>query len=381
MNTSTGFISIFMLTVSNCMLYSKDHASVAGLIERAFSILNDILEKSGAFELMIIEDDLVINKEPLREIGLQEKNLMKRLKRKGITHINFSKGVTISELRQLVAHISTTEKGIKASPHIKVGVVDVHIGGFKGLQSVGFRIDKVSDTQKRLSEFTSEQIEKAKEEYSKISPFKMLHLAGFEELIVQFVLMLKKEVNILKLLRPVQSYSGYDETHATNVSVLTIFQAQSIGIREEFHGDIGLAALLHDVGKLFIPREILMKESSLEEKEKKIMELHPLYGAQYLAKIEGLTRLAPIVAFEHHLRYDGSGYPKLKGINIKQHICSQMTAISDTFDTLRNTGSYKKALDLKDVLITMKTKDSGLFNPFLIDNFIRSIHLALSKSS
>lgn len=373
-----------MLTVSKCMLYSKDHASVDGLIEKAFSILNDILEKSEAFELMIIENDLVINKKPLREIGLQEKNLMKRLKRKGITHINFSKGVTISELKQLVAHISTNETGIitsQTSPHIKVGVVDVHIDGFKGLQSVGFRIDKVSDTQKRLSEFTSEQIEKAKEEYSKISPFKMLHLAGFEELIVQFVLMLKKEINILKLLKPVQSYSGYDETHATNVSVLTIFQAQSIGIREEFHGDIGLAALLHDVGKLFIPREILMKESPLKEKEKEIMELHPLYGAQYLAKIEGLTHLAPIVAFEHHLRYDGTGYPKLKGINIKQHICSQMIAISDTFDTLRNTGSYRKALDLKDILITMKTKDSGLFNPFLIDNFIRSIHLALSKSS
>jgi HD-GYP domain-containing protein (c-di-GMP phosphodiesterase class II) len=361
------------------MLYSKDHASVDGLIERAFSILNDILENLGALELMIIENDLVINKKPLREIGLQEKNLMKRLQKKGITHINFLKGVTISELKQLVVNISTSEKEIKASPHIKVGVVDVHISGFKDLQSVGFKIDKGSDTQKRLSEFTSEQIEKVKEEYSRISPFKMLHLAGFEELIVQFVLMLKKEINILKLLRPVQSYSGYDETHATNVSVLTIFQAQSIGIREEFHGDIGLAALLHDVGKLFIPREILMKDSPLKEKE--IMELHPLYGAQYLAKIEGLTRLAPIVAFEHHLRYDGSGYPKLKGINIKQHICSQMTAISDTFDTLRNTGFYRKALDLKDVLITMKTKDSGLFHPFLIDNFIRSMHLALSKPS
>lgn len=107
------------------------------------------------------------------------------------------------------------------------------------------------------------------------------------------------------------------------------------------------------------------------------MELHPLYGAQYLAKINGLTRLAPIAAFEHHLRYDGRGYPKLKS-NIKQHICSQMIAISDAFDILRITTPHQTALDLKEVLVTMKTKDEGLFNPFLIDNFIRSIHLALS---
>ncbi len=379
MNTATSYIAIFMSAISNCRLYSIDHSSVDGLIEKAFSILSDIFKQSGSFELMIIENDLVINKNPLREIGLQEKKLIKMLKKKGISHINFSKGVTLSELKQLVANISTTEKGLKSFPNITAGIVDVHIGGLKGPQSFGLKIAKGSDIEKKLSEFSSEQIEKAKEEYSRISPFKRLHLAGFEELVVQFVMMLKKEINILKILKPVRSATRYDETHATNVSVLTIFQAQSIGIKEEFHGDIGLAALLHDVGKLFLPREILLKETPLKDKEKEIMELHPLYGAQYLAKIDGLTRLAPIVAFEHHLRYDGKGYPKLKGAQTKQHICSQMTAISDAFDTLRSSGSYRKALDLKNVLITMKTEDPGLFNPFLIDNFIRSIHLALSK--
>lgn len=140
-----------------------------------------------------------------------------------------------------------------------MGIVDVHIGGFKGLHNVGFLKDRVPDIQKSISAFTTEQIEKAKDEYNRISPFKQLHLAGFEEIVGQFVLTLKKEVNVLKLLRPVQSYTRHDDTHAINVSVLTIFQAQSIGIKEEFHGDIGLAALLHDVGKLFIPQEILEK--------------------------------------------------------------------------------------------------------------------------
>jgi response regulator RpfG family c-di-GMP phosphodiesterase len=379
MENVTGFISIFMSAVSHCLLYSKNHVSTDGLIEKTFSILNEIFKKSGTYEMMIIENDLVINKNPVREIGVQGQNLIKRLKRKGISHIHFLKGLTLAELRNLVADISTTEKGLKASPHIKVGIVDVHIGRFKGLDSVGFLKDRVPNIQKSIASFTTEQIEKAKDEYSRISPFKQLHLAGFEEIVGQFILMLKKEVNILQLLRPVQSCTRHDDTHATNVSVLTIFQAQSIGIKEEFHGDIGLAALLHDVGKLFMPREILEKEAFPEGKERAIMELHSLYGAQYLAKIQGLTRLAPIVAFEHHLRYDGRGYPKLKLKNIKQHMCSQMTAISDAFDTLRITTPHQRALDLKEVLVTMKIKDPGLFNPFLIDNFIRSIHLALSE--
>ncbi|MBE0426629.1 MAG: HD domain-containing protein [Nitrospirae bacterium] len=371
METLKRFISIFMSAVSNCSLYSKEHAFVDELSRKALSILGELYKEADSLEIMILEDDLIANKMAVRDIGIQGLNLIKRLKRKGISRIDFLKGITLSELKQLVADISTTEKGAKPHQHIKVGVVDIRIGRFE--------IDKDFDIDS-LSNFTSEQVEKVKREYNSISPFKKLKIAGLEEIVVQFSLMVKKEINILKLLCPARSYSENDYTHATNVSVLTMFQAQTIGVREEFLRDIGIAALLHDTGKLLIPGGggFLKRQDSSEAEENEETEIHPLYGAQYLAKINGLTRLAPIVAFEHHLRYDGRGYPKLKGGNIKQHICSQMTAISDYFDNLRSRKPYKGALEIKEALSLMKTKDEGLFNPFLIDNFIRSIHLALS---
>jgi HD-GYP domain-containing protein (c-di-GMP phosphodiesterase class II) len=365
-----GFLSVFTSAVSHCMLYSKHHACVHELTEKAFSIMGNIFKETDNFEMMIIENDLIINNNPARGIGLQGKNLIKRLKRKGITHIDFSQGITLQELRNLVATISSMEKEIKSTPHIKIGSVNVQISGFA--------IDRDSSAAKSLSYFTSEQLKKIQEEFSSISPFKKLHIAGFEEIVVQFVLKLKKEINILKLLRPVQSNNVLDYNHATNVAVLTLFQAQTLGIKEEFHRDIGLAALLHDIGKLFVPKEMLKKDFSLGGKESAAMKLHPIYGAQYLSKLDNFTPLAPIVAFEHHLRYDGRGYPQLKTNTIKQHICSQMTAIADAFDHLRSITTSRRVLDIKDALISMKTKDEGLFNPFLVDNFIRSIHLALS---
>jgi HD-GYP domain-containing protein (c-di-GMP phosphodiesterase class II) len=370
MEHSKGFISVFMSAISNCMLYSKNHAFIDELIENAFSKLGVFLKGADHFEIMIIENDLIINKNPAIEIGLQGKNLIKRLKTKGISHIEFSKGITLQELKKLVADISNMGKELKSTPHIKIGIVGLHFDRFT--------IDRDSSTEKSLSSFTSEQLKKIEEEVNSISPFKKLNVAGFEEIVFEFVVMLKKKMNILKLLRPVQADNGLDYNHATNVAVLTLFQAQALGIKEEFHRDIGLAALLHDVGKLFITKEMHKKKSSLAVNESEAMKLHPFYGAQYLAKINDLAYLAPIVAFQHHLRYDGRGYPQLKRINIKQHICSQITAISDSFDNLRITTHYGRALDIKDALVTMKTKDEGLFNPFLIDNFIRSIHLALS---
>jgi len=370
MEHSKRLISVFMSAISNCMLYSNNHAVTDELIENTFSKLGVLLKETDHFEIMIIENDLIINKNPAIGIGLQGKNLIKRLKRKGISHIEFSKGITLQELKKLVADISNMEKELKSTPHIKIGIVGLHLGGPA--------IDRDSGTEKSLSGFTSEQLSKIKEEINSISPFKKLHVTVFEEIVFQFVLMLKNKINILKLLRPAQANNGLDYNHGTNVAVLTLFQAQALGIKEEFHRDIGLAALLHDVGKLFVQKEMHNKKSSPGADESEAMKLHPFYGAQYLANINDLTCLAPIVAFQHHLRYDGRGYPQLKTINMKQHICSQMTAISDSFDNLRITTRYRKALDIKDALITMKTKDEGLFNPFLIDNFIRSIHLSLS---
>jgi hypothetical protein len=364
------FISVFMSAISNCQLYSINHVFMDELTQRAYIILAEFLNKTDKLEMMIIDSDLIINRNPARKTGFQGKNLIKRLRRKGVSRISFSRGITPQELKKLIGDLSSPHKGIKPSPHIEVGVVKVNLGGPV--------IDKGSGFEQNLPHFTSEQLEKIREEFDKISPFKRLHVAGFEEIVLQFVMMLKKEVNILKLLKPVQSHNKLDYNHATNVSILTMFQAQTLGIKEEFHRDIGLAALLHDVGKLLIPEEIPEGKDSPEEKEAEAIKLHPLYGAQYLAKTDGLTHLAPIVAFEHHLRYDGQGYPELKAKDIRQHICSQMTAISDSFDSLRSSTSYKRALDIKEALIKMKTEDEGLFNPFLINNFLRSIHLALS---
>ncbi len=118
-------------------------------------------------------------------------------------------------------------------------------------------------------------------------------------------------MNILRLISPVKSYSEYTYTHATNVAVLSMFQAETLGIRDTLLRDIGISALLHDVGKLFISKDILEKSASLDKEEWEEIKMHPLYGARYLAKLEGIPSLAPIVAYEHHLRFDGKGYPSL----------------------------------------------------------------------
>src|SRR4030043_840338 len=118
------FLSTLMSAISTCTLYSKEHASVDELTQKAFSLLSEMLQQSDSVELMIVGDDLIANKTPLRDVGMQGVNLIKRLKKKGLSRVDFIKGITFSELRLFVANISAVSEDIRTYAHIKTGVVD-----------------------------------------------------------------------------------------------------------------------------------------------------------------------------------------------------------------------------------------------------------------
>ena len=232
-----------------------------------------------------------------------------------------------------------------------------------------------------VSDFREEQIEKLKVAFHSISPFKQLTMSDLEEIVARFVATISKEMSILKLLSPVKSYSNYTYVHSINVAVLSIFQAESLGIRGKLLHDIGLSALLHDVGKLFISKDILEKKGSLDEKEFAEITKHPAFGAAYLAKIENITRIAPVVAFEHHRKFNGAGYPQLSLQEKHPHIASQIVSISDFFDALRSWRPYRKSLETKEVLVLMKKNSGTDFNPLLVDNFTRAFLTATAKDN
>jgi len=368
------FISILMTATSYCSLYSKGHAFVDELAQKALSILNGATLEKQNIEIMIMEKDIIANKNQVRDIGVHGTNLIKRFKKKGVSRVDFLNGLTFSELKQFIVDLSESNKGIKPSPHIKTGVVDVHIGHRK-FDVIDFNQDGADAVS-----LTSEQIDKIKDVFHDISPYKMLNTAGIEDVVMNFIVSFKKEANILKLMSPVKSYSDYTYTHATNVAILSLFQAESLGIKDELLYNIGISALLHDVGKIFVSNEILEKQGKLDEKEWEEMQRHTLYGARYLAKIEGLPGIATIIALEHHLKYDGTGYPQFKVGSKKQHFFSQLVAISDFFDALRSRRPYKKDWDFKEILSLIK-KDSGNgFNPFLVNHFATIMVHALQKN-
>jgi PAS domain S-box-containing protein len=161
------------------------------------------------------------------------------------------------------------------------------------------------------------------------------------------------------------------EGHTQRVTELTLRVAAKLGFSDEEMVHIKRGALLHDMGKMAIPDEILQKPGPLDEEEWTKMRQHPVYAFDMLSNISYLHPSLEIPFF-HHERWDGSGYPRgLKGEDIP--LTARMFAIVDVWDALSSDRPYRKKLPRDQVVAYLREKSGTLFEPRLVNIFLEMI--------
>ena len=158
------------------------------------------------------------------------------------------------------------------------------------------------------------------------------------------------------------------EGHTQRVTELTIKVARTLGFSEEELVHMRRGALLHDMGKMAIPDEILQKPGPLNEVEWEKMRQHPIYAYEMLSPIAYLQPALDI-PFCHHERWNGGGYPRgLKGEEIP--LVARLFAITDVWDALCSDRPYRKKMPRKEVIRYLREKSGHLFDPKLVDVFL-----------
>jgi HD-GYP domain-containing protein (c-di-GMP phosphodiesterase class II) len=149
--------------------------------------------------------------------------------------------------------------------------------------------------------------------------------------------------------------SDYLFGHSVNVCILSVLTALGLDYSESRLADMALGALLHDIGMSAVPKEILLKVGNLSPEESQIMQKHPETGFNIVRKLRGLTTPAAHIAFQHHERFDGKGYPRgLKGEEI--HEFARIAAVADTYDALSSDRPYRKGMlphEAYEILMTL----------------------------
>ncbi|HEY9900024.1 MAG TPA: HD-GYP domain-containing protein [Pantanalinema sp.] len=169
-----------------------------------------------------------------------------------------------------------------------------------------------------------------------------------------------------------KSHDSYTFAHCVNVCVLGTILGQRIGLDESRLRDLALGLILHDIGKIGIPREILEKPGKLTEPEFDQMKEHCRIGFDTMRGLASLSAQAKIVALQHHEKFDGTGYPKgLQGDDI--HINAQIGAITDVFDALTSDRVYRKRFMPHEAIEYLMAAAGTQFSLDLVTTFVANV--------
>jgi HD-GYP domain-containing protein (c-di-GMP phosphodiesterase class II) len=351
---------------------------VAQYVEKAHAVLADMLQLKPELTIFLIGNDLVADNRQIAETGAASyvSNFTRILKKKAVERLTFVAGLPRTELQALIQDLASLDSAsVRSTSFIKLGKVELrvkkdddHAEGNGGGSLEGISQEVIQE----LLSLTEAELDELKELYLRIKKHKKIDVRGVDEMVKAFIQAFRQEINPLSLLASLKSAHEYTFTHVTNVCILTMSQAETLGFAGEHLHQIGVASLLHDVGKIFIPEEILSKPGKLTQDERKIIETHTVKGARYLMGIEGIPKLAVLSALEHHLKYDGSGYPSIKG-GWRPNIASQLISVADVFDAMRSKRSYQGDIPIEKIVEVLNNGKGTTFNPQLIEHFLRLI--------
>jgi len=216
----------------------------------------------------------------------------------------------------------------------------------------------------------------AQEVLSDLESKKPEGLVRAREIVCAIVARLAVGRELFEPIREMKNFDDYTFTHALNVCVLSSALAQALQVSDEMVNAIAMAALCHDLGKKEVPKEILNRNGPLEPNEWLLMEKHPSCGARVLLDIPGVESsnpLLPVVAYQHHMGANQSGYPKVRR-NLPQytlHFASLLVAIADVYDALRTVRPYRPALTVpKATTILIKDALSGKLHKEYVSRFL-----------
>jgi putative nucleotidyltransferase with HDIG domain len=362
------FLRRFAAAVRSAQLYSTRHPIITRNIAALAAAVDALHASQPAITVGIIGSEVVVCDVPVGKADSLG-DVMRRMHGAGIERIVIDRGADVEELTTLVQTLASMEARKSSDgeppfptlPHIRVSRIGLE-------QRVEGRLSDMATIRRLYTDAVSVAgivWESASNEKQPDADAARAMIDGLAHAVAQ-------NRTALLALTALKEYDNYTFTHMVNVSILTMGQARGLGIVGPLLREFGLAALMHDIGKVKTPTEILNNPDKLTDAEFAIMKRHTVDGAEMLRGTPEISALAPVVAFEHHLRLDGTGYPGgvVRG---SLNLCTMLCSIADVFDAMRSQRKYQQAFPTDRILEVLKRNDGSQFDQHLVRRFVQLI--------
>lgn len=228
-------------------------------------------------------------------------------------------------------------------------------------------IEEISEEKVYTEAFTT-----IKTVLSAVRDGKELDLVSVKETVNDIVHKVINNESVFMQLTGIRDIDNYTFLHSVDVCIYSVITGRNMGLSNNELTELGIGAILHDIGKCKIPNEILMKPDRLTDEEFHIMRLHTIYGHEIISNTPGLNKHIANISCQHHEKWDGSGYP-LGLSNYQIDKFARIVTIADVYDALTADRVYKKKDLPHEAAEYIVCYSSSLFDPEITSVFIKNI--------
>jgi putative nucleotidyltransferase with HDIG domain len=361
------FLSAFAHALATMTLYRAGHPARERAIDDAYRELRDLQAAAGHPLFTFLGDEIVFGNLPLRE--LKAWDWSRRLAQAGIQRLEFAEPVSHEDFeafldevlaRLTLSAIDTTEARQMHRSSIRYGAVGVK-GDAEPVEAVptatiGYSLGEEAETVRWFQDETKAR--------------GVVPLTEAEAVVRSLSIAMHGGRQIVIPLLQLKEFDQYTTTHSMNVAVLSMALAEFTGLGARDVRTFGIAGLLHDIGKVRVPLDVLTKPGRFTDEERALMNRHPADGARIILKSEEQLELPAVVAYEHHIMLNGGGYPTLR-FPRDCHPASKLVHVCDVYDALRTHRPYREAWSQEKTLTYVRDRGGSEFDPELVTSFVR----------
>ena len=362
------FLNSFARALSTMALYPEGHRERDGIVDTAYDNLRALQAMDPRAAFSFLGDEVILGQRPIRE--LRGWDWSQRLASAGIQRVQFEEGTSREDFESFMSE-ALARLTLSALQQMPSGGPGGNTGAIR-FGSVGIREmiaeDDIATASIDLS--LKEEAQTIQWLHEEASADNGLMLQEVSAVVSSLASAMHGDQAIVLPLLQIRRYDQYTTTHSLNVCVLAMGLAEWMGLGARDVRAFGTAGLLHDIGKIKIPSEILNKAGRLEPHERQIMNAHPVEGAKIIIASEERLDLAAVVAYEHHIMLNGGGYPTFDYPR-DCHQASKLVHVCDVYDALRTNRPYRAAWSSAKVLGYLEERSGTEFDPDATRAFVK----------
>lgn len=340
--------------IKNLSLYPENHPAVLKSLDQVFGLFQELFKSRQKIVMTIVDEVLVFEGIPFYHTQISIREIQKQIEDRGINTVEFKDLMSQQELAMFLELLLEDAESVRkhgAGELLKQREVKSIV--VKDAREVYVKaVDTVSDVLQEARLGRIPQANKAKEAVTDLT---------------EFVLSDRPALLALTLIK---NYDNYLFNHSVNVSVLSLALAEALKVPRDDLNDIGLAGLLHDIGKTITPKEITLKPHTLSDEEWRIMQEHPVKSAEIVEKMEGVSDLTVRIVYEHHIKFDRTGYPDLEE-GRQVHPYSKIVTVADCYDAITTLRPYQKPFPPREAMRILESLSGKVIDPKYFQEFIK----------